>query len=108
MLYIELSVNVVALLALMAISSLAGYTLRRWHIVKIRGRLYRSENEVLRSHAEILELQKQCLLAEQQLRNISKPVIDMNSISSGNSIKKIPNAALRKTLLTKVLTTSPL
>jgi hypothetical protein len=81
MLYVELSLNVIGLLALMAVSAIAGYVLRNWHIFKIRAILYRLENEVLRSHAEILELQKQCLLAEQQLQNISKPVIDIHSIS---------------------------
>jgi len=101
-----LSVNIVALIVLMTVSGLAGFALRRWNIVKIRARLYRVENELIRSHAEILELQKQCLSAEQQLRNISNPVISMSSPPPDKSNKKLPNAELRKKLLTNVLTTA--
>ncbi|HZK65277.1 MAG TPA: hypothetical protein VFC34_14135 [Puia sp.] len=104
MLSLELSINIVALLALMTVSGLAGFALRRWHIVKIRARLYRVENEVIRSHKEILELQKECLSVEQQLRGIRNPVIMMSSPSQNKSDKKLPNAAHRKKLLTNVLT----
>lgn len=106
MLSFELSINIVALLALMAVSVLAGFALRRWHIVKIRARLYRVENEVIRSHTEILELQRQCLSAEQRLHGITSPVVTMSSPSITKSDKKLPNAALRKKLLTNVLTTA--
>jgi hypothetical protein len=103
---LELSVNIVSLLALMTLSGLAGFALRRWNIVKIRTRLYRVENEVIRSHAEILELQKQCLSAEQRLHSVSNPVIVMSGPAPIKSDKKLPNAALRKKLLTNVLTTA--
>jgi hypothetical protein len=106
MLPLELSINIVALLALMTMSGLAGFVLRRWHIVKIRARLYRVESEVVRSHAEILELQKQCLSAEQKFRSVTNPVIAMSSLSHNMTDKKLPNAALRKKLLTNVLTTT--
>jgi hypothetical protein len=106
MLSLELSINIVALLALMTISGFAGFVLRRWHIVKIRARMYRVESEVIRSHAEILELQKQCLSVEQKFRSISNPVIAMSSPSHGKTDKNFPNAALRKKLLTNVLTTA--
>jgi hypothetical protein len=104
MLSVELSINIVVLFVMMTMSGLAGFAVRRWHIVKIRSRLYRVENEVIRSHAEILELQKQCLCAEQQMHIISNPVIIMSSPSHNKSDKKLPNAALRKKLLTNVLT----
>jgi hypothetical protein len=106
MLSFELSINIVALLALMAVSVLAGFALRRWHIVKIRARLYRVENEVIRSHTEILELQRQCLSAEQQISSVGNPVIVMSSPPHNKTDKKLPNAALRKKLLTNVLTTA--
>jgi len=104
MLSLELSINIAALLALMAASGLAGFVLRRWHVVKIRAKLCRVENEVIRSHAEILELQKECLSVEQQLHRIATPVIVMTSPSHNKSDKKLPNAAHRKKLLTNVLT----
>jgi hypothetical protein len=104
MLLLELSINIVALLALMTASGLTGFALRRWNIVKIRARLCRVENEVIRSHAEILELQKECVSVEQQLHRIATPVIVMGSPSNNKSDKKLPNAAHRKKLLTNVLT----
>jgi len=103
---IELSVNIVMLVAITLVSGLAGFALRRWNIVKTRARLYRVENELLRSHAEILELQKQCLTAEQKESGISKPLIAMSSPSPDKNNKKLPNATLRKKLLTNVLTTA--
>ncbi|MEO6961478.1 MAG: hypothetical protein ABIY90_05890 [Puia sp.] len=104
MLSFELSINIVMLLALMTISALAGFALRRWNIVKIRARLFGVENELIRSHQEILELQKECLSVEQLLLPIRNPVMARSSPSHNKSEKKMPNAALRKKLLTNVLT----
>ncbi|HEY4935602.1 MAG TPA: hypothetical protein VII44_03430 [Puia sp.] len=104
MLSLELSVNVVALLTMMAMSGLAGFALRSRQIVKIRAKLYKVENEMLRSHAEILELQKEYLSMEQNLRSNKNPVIVMSNSSHTESDEKLPNAALRKKLLTNNLT----
>ena len=104
MLSLELSVNVVALLAMMAISGFAGFAVRGRQIVKIRAKFYSVKNEMIRNHTEILELQKECLSLEQKLRSIKNPVIAMSSSSHSESDKKLPDAALRKKLLANGLT----
>lgn len=104
MLSLELSVNIVVILAIVVMSGLAGFVLRSRKMVKIRVKLYKVESEMLRSHAEILELQKEYQSMEQNLRSLNNPVILMNSASHTERDKKLPNAALRKKLLTNGLT----
>jgi hypothetical protein len=104
MLTFEFSVNVLIILGIIAVSGFAGFSLRSRQLAKSRMKLVKAENEMISSHAEILELQKEYMTMELKLRGIKDPVIVMRNTSQTESNEKLPNGALRKKLLTKDLT----
>ena len=104
MLTFEFSINVIILLGIIAVSGFAGFSLRSRQLAKIRMKLVKTENEMISSHAEILELQKEYMTMELKLRGIKDPVIVMRNPSETGSNEKLPNGGLRKKLLTKDLT----
>src|ERR1700729_3557048 len=103
MLTFEFSVNILILLGVVALSGFAGFRLRSRQLAKSRMKLVKVENEMISSHAEILELQKEYMTMELKLRGIKDPVIVMRNPSQAESNGKLPNGALRKKLLTKDL-----
>lgn len=103
MLTFEFSVNVLILIGIIAVSGFAGFSLRSRQLAKSRMKLVKVENEMINSHAEILELQKEYMTMELKLRGIKDPVIVMRNPSHTDSNEKLPDGALRKKLLTKDL-----
>jgi hypothetical protein len=106
MLTFEFSINILILLGVIAVSGFAGFSLRSRQLAKSRSKLVKVENEMISSHAEILELQKEYMTMELKLRGIKDPVIVMRSQSETETNEKLPNGGLRKKLLTKDLTPS--
>ena len=104
MLTFEFSLNAIVLVGIIAASGFAGFTLRSRQLAKSRMKLAKAENEMISSHAEILELQKEYMTMELKLRGIKDPVIVMRSPSQTQSNEKMPDGALRKKLLTKDIT----
>jgi hypothetical protein len=104
MLTFEFSVNILILLGVVVLSGFAGFSLRSRQLVKSRMKLIKVENEMISSHAEILELQKEYMTMELKLRGIKDPVIVMRNPLHTESNEKLPDGALRKKLLTKDLT----
>ena len=104
MLTFEFSINVIILLGIIAVSGFAGFSLRSRQLAKSRMKRVKTENEMISSHAEILELQKEYMTMELKLRGIKDPVIVMRNPSETGSNEKLPNGGLRKKLLTKDLT----
>jgi hypothetical protein len=104
MLTFEFSVNVIILLGIIAVSGLAGFSFRSRQLAKNRMKLVKAENEMISSHAEILELQKEYMTMELKLRGIKDPVIIMRSPGHTENNEKLPDGGLRKKLLTKDLT----
>jgi len=103
MLTFEFPINAVILLAVIAVSMFIGFSLRRKQVAKVHKKLVKAETEMINSHAEILEIQKEYISMELKLRGIKDPVVVMAN-PSGNSNEKLPNGALRKKLLTKDFT----
>ena len=103
MLTFEFPINALILLAVVAVSMLIGFSLRRSQIAKVHKKLVKAENEMINSHAEILEIQKEYISMELKLRGIKDPVVVMAN-PNGNNNEKLPNGALRKKLLTKDFT----
>ena len=103
MLTFEFPINALILLAIIAVSAFAGFRLRSRQLAKAHMKLAKAENEMISSHAEILELQKEYIGMELKLRGIKDPVIVMRS-SQNESDEKLPNGALRKKLLSKDIT----
>ena len=79
MLTFEFSVNVLILLGIIAVSGFAGFSLRSRQLAKSKLKLAKAENEMISSHAEILELQKEYMTMELKLRGIKDPVIVMRN-----------------------------
>jgi hypothetical protein len=97
----EFPINALALLAIIAASGFIGFTLRRSQIAKIHKKLVKVENEMINSHAEILELQKEYITMELKLRGIKDPVVVMTNPNDANSNEKLPDGVLRKKMLSK-------
>ncbi len=103
MLTFEFPINALILLAVVAVSMLIGFSLRRSQIAKVHKKLVKAETEMINSHAEILEIQKEYISMELKLRGIKDPVVMMAN-PNGNNNEKLPNGTLRKKLLTKDFT----
>jgi len=103
MLTFEFSVNVLILLGIIAVSGFAGFSLRSRQLAKSKLKLAKAENEMISSHAEILELQKEYMTMELKLRGIKDPVIVMRNPLHNESNEKLPDGALRKRCSRKTL-----
>jgi hypothetical protein len=101
MLTFEFPVNALILLAIVAVSILIGFRLRKSQIANLHKRLLKAENEMINSHAEILEIQKEFITMELKMRGVKDPVVVMTNPNDANSNEKLPNGGLRKKLLTK-------
>ena len=104
MLTFEFPINALALLAIILSSGFIGFTLRRGQVAKIHKKLVKAENEMINSHAEILEIQKEYIGMELKLRGIKDPVVVMTNPSDAGNNEKLPNGAFRKKMLTKDFT----
>lgn len=80
MLLIKLSVDVSMLVGIIIGAFAIGFVLRAAQIKKLKGKVADLEKEMMDSHAEILELQKDKLLLEEKLKGSSSiPVIPITS-----------------------------
>lgn len=76
MLLIKLSVDVTMLVGIAVIALASGFLLRSKQLKKLKRRVGELENEMMASHAEILELQRKRLVLEEKLKGTSTiPVI---------------------------------
>lgn len=101
MLTLEFPVNALILLAISAISMLIGFSYGRAQVLKIRKKLLKTETEMINSHAEILEMQKEYINMEIKLRAVKDPVIVMASTNEAAVKEKMPDGSLRKKMLAK-------
>jgi hypothetical protein len=104
MLTFEFPINAIALLGLLLGSGLIGFRLRRSQIAKIHKKLVKAENEMINSHAEILEIQKEYISLELKLRGIKDPVIAISNPTEAATQENLPGGALRKKMLMKDFT----
>ena len=100
MLAIPITVNLFLLLGLFALTFLIGFAFRSGQIAKLRNKIGVLEKEMLETHAEILELQREKMSLEEKLKETSPiPVIPINVVSDEKSAEKIPDVTMRKKLL---------
>jgi hypothetical protein len=64
----------------------------------------KAENEMINSHAEILEIQKEYISLELKLRGIKDPVIAISNPTEAATQENLPGGALRKKMLMKDFT----
>lgn len=84
----EFIINPIILLFAVAGSALTGYTISRVRLAKSRARIRQLENEMMSSHAEILELQKIFVKMEATLKQQAIPVIPMKINGKDSSKEK--------------------
>jgi hypothetical protein len=80
MLFIPLTIDLVWLCGLIAASFITGFLLRSGQLKKVKKKVAGLEKEMVISHAEILELQKDKLVLEEKLKGSSNiPVIPITA-----------------------------
>lgn len=88
MLLIKLNLDVSMLIGIIAIAFVTGFLLRGARLKKLQGRVSELEKEMMTSHAEILELQKDRMILEEKLKGSSSiPVIPINAKEEKKSDK---------------------
>lgn len=76
----KMIVDIPMLVGIIAAGFTVGFLFRTAQIKKLRGKVLDLEKEMMSSHAEILELQKEKLQLEEKLKRSSQiPVIPINS-----------------------------
>jgi hypothetical protein len=103
MLTIEVSLNILVLILIVAVSALTGYGIRSRQLAKTRDRISELEEEMLSNYAEILDLQKDYLNMESKLKDFQIPVIPIKTVVKENQEEneKFTDISLRKKLLGK-------
>lgn len=94
-----LSVNIFIVAGIAILSAFVGFVIRLNKQAGLSKKITELENEILLSHAEILQLQKERI---DLLKSISQPSIPVIPISGGKDEKvaeKLPDVASRKKLL---------
>ena len=84
----ELIINPIILLAVAIVAALIGFTAGRKRLAKSRSRIMQLEDEMMSSHAEILEIQKAYVKMESRLKELSIPVIPMKVSPKDSSKEK--------------------
>jgi len=88
MLLIKLTLDVSMLIGITAIAFVTGFLLRSAQLKKQKGKVSDLEREMMTSHAEILELQKDRLMLEEKLKGSSNiPVIPITAKEEKKSDK---------------------
>ncbi|THU37314.1 hypothetical protein FAM09_20425 [Niastella caeni] len=88
MLLIKLSIDVSLLVGIIAIAFASGFLLRSSQLKKQKKRVNELEKEMMTSHAEILELQRDKLMLEEKLKGSSNiPVISITAKEEKKSDK---------------------
>ena len=99
---IQIPVNLFLLGGSLLAAFLIGYLFRRSQIRSLKKKTTELEKELLSSHADILDLQKEKTALEQKLKEFaSSPVIPITMSTEEKKAEKIPDVTMRKKLLTK-------
>ena len=100
MLMFEITANAFVFAAISCAAAFIGFSLQTKKITKSRLRINLLEQEIMRSHAEILELQRDFVALELKV-HIKDPVSAMKKVLESESKEKLPDVSLRKKLLGK-------
>lgn len=84
----ELIINPIVLIAVAIVAALFGFLAGRKRLAKSRSRILQLEDEMMSSHAEILEIQKAYVKMESRLKELSIPVIPINVNTKDGSKEK--------------------
>ena len=102
MLAIPITVNLFVLVGSLALTALFGFAFRSGQIKSLKNKISNLEVEMLATHAEILELQRDKANLEHQLKESSPiPVIPINAVAEDKNADKMPDVSMRKKLLSQ-------
>ncbi|HVS98445.1 MAG TPA: hypothetical protein VHE54_18260 [Puia sp.] len=76
---IEITLNVLVLGALLILSGIAGYLPRSYQLMRKDRQIAKLEGEMVQAHAELLDTQREFCDLEAKMKDITNPVITMNS-----------------------------
>jgi hypothetical protein len=108
MLSLEFSMSFLMLSGIVGVSVFLGFILRSRQLGKSKMKLAKVENELISSHAEILELQKEYMALELKLRGVKDNVVLMRNTSlQADNTEKLPNVAIRKKMIGNENQTQP-
>jgi uncharacterized membrane-anchored protein YhcB (DUF1043 family) len=95
MLLIKLSVEISLFIGIIIGAFVIGFALRGAQIRKLKRRVNDLEKEMMASHAEILELQKDKLVLEEKLKGSSIPVIPI-TVKEDKKTEKLQDKSIGK------------
>src|ERR1700712_1900229 len=101
MLTFEFSMNIISLFALSAVAAYVGFRFRTGQIRKNRLQVLSLEREMVSSHAEILELQKEYLELEAKFQSLLSSMSVAKPTAKPASNEKITDMSMRKKLRPK-------
>lgn len=81
---LDLIINPIVLVTAIALGVLIGFSFRKRKLAKMQSRVHELEEEMMASHAEILEIQKAYVNMENNIIDKSIPVIPMKHSSNTN------------------------
>lgn len=98
---IAIPINVFLLGGVIIFAVLAGYAFRSLQLKKLQYKISDLEKEMLANHAEILDLQKERVVQEQKLKELSHPVIPVIPLNkTADDKSEMPDVSMRKKLFT--------
>ena len=108
MLSIEVPVNILFFLLLPPIFIWIGYKMRTGQVRRKEEEIDQLEKEMMNSHSEILDLQKEYALLESKLNGLEIPVIPIKTAikQEEQQSEQFPDISLRKKLLLQQNTSS--
>jgi hypothetical protein len=78
---IEFTLNVLSLILIISGALIAGYYLRSRQLRKKQFKISELRKEIVYNHAQILELQKECVSLEKIVKVNIAPVLPMNKVT---------------------------
>lgn len=91
---IDVSLNVLSLLIIILASGLAGFGLRGNQIRKKQLKIVELRKEMVHSHAQILELEREFVILESRLRDTKTPVLPIKSAAKNAEEQKTAASVL--------------
>jgi hypothetical protein len=99
MLAIHVTLNIFLVAGLLAASFIVGFIARGSQIPSLRSKVNELEKEILASHAEILQVQREKIDLMKSISEPAIPVIPINSGKDEKAAEKNPDVTTRKKLL---------
>jgi hypothetical protein len=99
MLVFEVNLNVFIIIGVVAVAGFVGFLFRSSQIGGLKKKVNELEKEMLSSHAEILQLQKEKIELLQKFQTPTIPVIPLKAAKEEKAADSFTDISLRKKLL---------